>query len=195
MAHVNEWLERAACWRFGALLFGEPDAARAQELTMIAPLLPADRREDGLALAANHQDRSERYLAVLGPGGCPAAESAYDGAAMANRGPLIAEVSAFYQAFEYPPRLASDLTPNHVFVELDFLGFLAMKVAFAKYDGQADAEAVAVAAYLEFRDRHPRFWLESLRDRLEQTGDTLYFPAAAWVCDALASESEAAPDA
>jgi TorA maturation chaperone TorD len=182
MSDMRAWLERAADWRFASLLFQEPQGARSAELRALVPLLPAQQRGETEALAAEQDERSEHYYAVLGPGGCPASESAYDLSTMANRGPLLADISAFYEAFAYPPRLTSDLAPDHVAVELDFLAFLAMKVAFAQHELREEEREVAEAAFFEFLDRHPRFWLGTLRDRLEATGSPGFAHAAAWVC-------------
>src|SRR5689334_17388845 len=132
MDDVNQWLARAAMWRFGAQLFREPRADGQDDLRALVPLLPQSRQTSAARLAADEHVRVAQYFAVLGPGGCPATESAYDLAAMANRGPLVAEVSAFYEAFGYPPRLTSGLAPDHLVIELDFLGFLALKVAYAQ---------------------------------------------------------------
>ena len=192
MDDVNQWLARAAAWRFGAALFREPHPGARSELESLVPLLPESRRTDAARLAGDEDARNDQYFAVLGPGGCPATESAYDLAAMANRGPLVAEVSAFYEAFGYPPRLTSDLAPDHLVIELDFLGFLAMKVAYAQYEGRDADREIAEAAYLDFRDRHPRFWMEGLRDRLSEMGATPFASGAEWVCDALTAEAEQA---
>ena len=137
---------------------------------------------DAVALASAEEERRERYFAVLGPGGCPATESAYDLAAMANRGPLIAEVSAFYEAFSYPARLTSDVVPDHVVVELDFMGYLAFKIAYALHENRADDRAVAEAAYTDFRDRHVRFWLQAFCERLQETAASPFAAAAEWTC-------------
>ena len=190
MDDVNQWLARAAAWRFGAELFREPHPDARNELQSLVPLLPESRRTDAARLAADEDARNDQYFAVLGPGGCPATESAYDLAAMANRGPLVAEVSAFYEAFGYPPRLTSDLAPDHLVIELDFLGYLAMKVAYAQHEGRDADRDIAKAAYLDFRDRHPRFWMEGLRDRLSEMGATPFASGAEWVCDALTAEAE-----
>lgn len=188
MTDVQIWLERAAAWRFAARLFQEPGASRAEELKTLAAALAAPMRAGAFALASIEEERSERYFAVLGPGGCPATESAYDLAAMANRGPLIAEVSAFYEAFSYPARLTSDVTPDHLVVELDFMGFLAFKVAYALYDDRADDRAVAEAAYTDFRDRHVRFWLQAFRDRLQEMEASPFAAAAEWTCQVVETE-------
>ncbi|HEX6315693.1 MAG TPA: molecular chaperone TorD family protein [Gemmatimonadaceae bacterium] len=188
MTDVQIWLERAAAWRFAARLFQEPDPARAEELATLAAALAEPLRAEALALASTEAERSERYFAVLGPGGCPATESAYDLAAMANRGPLIAEVSAFYEAFSYPARLTSDVAPDHLVVELDFMGFLAFKVAYALHGDRAGDRAVAEAAYADFRDRHVRFWLEAFRDRLHETNASPFAAAAEWTCQVVETE-------
>jgi TorA maturation chaperone TorD len=186
MSDVNHWLARAAGWRFGAQLFQEPHAARPDDLQTLVLSLPVAQQTAAASLAAAEGPRSDRYFAVLGPGGCPATESAYDLAAMANRGPLIAEVSAFYEAFGYPARLTSDLAPDHIVIELDFLGYLALKVAYALHEKQTEEREIAEAAYVDFRDRHPRFWMETFRERLQETEAGPFAQAAAWVCDTLA---------
>jgi hypothetical protein len=195
MSTVNDWLTRAVSWRFASKLFQEPTATRADELGSLMPVLPPAQRASAATLAAEATVRNDLYFSVLGPGGCAATESSYDLAAMANRGPLIAEVSSFYEAFAYPPRLTSDLAPDHVVVELDFLGFLALKVAYATLEGRTAEGEIAEAAYFEFRDRHPRFWLAGLKDRLQETGAAAYVHAAEWVCDSLAADERASEPA
>jgi len=188
MSEVNDWLSRAVSWRFGSLLFQEPHPARSVELRALMALLPPALELGAEPLAADTDARNDRYFAVMGPGGCAATESAYDLAAMANRGPLIAEVSAFYGAFEYPARLTSDLAPDHLVIELDFLGFLALKVAYALHEGRVEEREIAEAAYVDFRDRHPGFWLEPLRDRLHETEASSFAQSADWVCQTLAAD-------
>ena len=188
MTDINDWLTRAVNWRFAATLFQEPALARANELQTLVALFPPAQMASAAPLVAESNVRNDGYFSVLGPGGCAATESAYDLAAMANRGPLIAEVSAFYEAFAYPPRLTSDLAPDHIVVELDFLGFLALKVAYALFEGRDEEREIAERAYLDFRDRHPRFWLEGLRDRLQEAEAEPFARAATWVCDSLAAD-------
>lgn len=181
MNDVRPWLERAANWRMASLLFSEPHADRAPELTGLGVLVSDALRAEAAALAADTPLRADDYFRVLGPGGCPATESAYDRAAIANRGPLIADVAAFYEAFAYPPRLTSDLAPDHVAVELDFLGFLALKIAFALDQNRPEDRVVGQAAYREFLEAHPGFWIEQLLARLESAGHEPFVRAARWV--------------
>ena len=188
MTDVQIWLERAAAWRFAARLFQEPGRSQDEELGTLAAALAEPLRAGAHALASTAEDRRETYFAVLGPGGCPATESAYDLAAMANRGPLIAEVSAFYEAFSYPARLTSDVAPDHLTVELDFMGFMAFKIAYALHEDRADDRAVAEAAYVDFRDRHVCFWLQAFRDRLQEIAASPFAAAAEWTCQVVDTE-------
>lgn len=181
MNDVSAWLERAANWRMASLLFSEPHVDRAAELAELATLVSEPARAEAAGLAADTALRFDDYYAAIGPGGCAATESAYDRAAIANRGPLIADVAAFYEAFAYPPRLTSDLAPDHVSVELDFLGFLALKVAFALDQNRQDESIVGRAAYREFLDAHPGFWIDQLHARLESAGHEPLAHAARWV--------------
>jgi hypothetical protein len=192
MDSINDWLTRAVHWRFGSKLFQEPAETRSEELRSLVWLLPPSQNPSARTLVEEAPERNDLYFSVLGPGGLAATESAYDPATMANRGPLIAEVSAFYEAFAYPPRLTSDLAPDHVVVELDFLGFLALKVAYALFDGRVSEREIAEQAYMDFRDRHVSFWLEGLRDRLQKAEAPPFARAADWVCDVLASDIGAA---
>ena len=188
MNDVNAWLERAATWRMASLLFSEPCADRAAELTELAALVPDTARAEASELAGDTPIRSDGYYPALGPGGCAATESAYDRAAIANRGPLIADVAAFYEAFAYPPRLTSGLAPDHVAVELDFLGFLALKVAYALDQHREEEGVVARAAYREFLDEHPAFWIDQLAERLESSGHEPFARAGRWVSAAVQRE-------
>ena len=188
MNDVSAWLERAANWRMSSLLFSEPHADRAAELTELAALVSDPARAEAVGLAGDTALRFDDYYRALGPGGCAATESAYDRAAIANRGPLIADVAAFYEAFAYPPRLTSDLAPDHVAVELDFLGFLALKVAFALDQNQQEESIVGRAAYREFLEAHPGFWIDQLLARLESEGHEPFARAARWVSAMVGGE-------
>lgn len=188
MTDVQIWLERAAAWRFAARLFRDPGPSPAEELETLAAALAEPLRAGAFALASTDEARTDLYFAVLGPGGCPATESAYDLAAMANRGPLIAEVSAFYEAFSYPARLTSDVAPDHLVVELDFMGFLAFKIAYALHEDRDGDRAVAETAYTDFRDRHVRFWLQAFRDRLQEIEAAPFAAAADWTCHVVETE-------
>lgn len=181
MNDVSAWLERAANFRMASLLFSEPHPDRAAELTRLAALVSEPARAGAAALAADTPLRSDDYYRALGPGGCAATESAYDRAAIANRGPLIADVAAFYEAFAYPPRLTSGLAPDHAVVELDFLGFLALKVAFALEQHREEEGVVGRAAYREFLDAHPGFWIDQFVGRLDSEGHEPFARAARWV--------------
>jgi TorA maturation chaperone TorD len=189
MSDVNVWLARAAGWRAASLLFQEPHESREAELTALASLVPEPARAEAHALAAETPMRAGEYYRVLGPGGCAAAESSYDRAAVANRGPLIADVAAFYEAFAYPPRLTTDLTPDHIVVELDFLGFLALKIAFALHEGRAEDAAVAQGAYEKFLEHHPKYWIDDLLARLTATGDVAFTHAARWVSSVIRTDN------
>jgi TorA maturation chaperone TorD len=191
MNDVSAWLERAANWRMASLLFSEPRADCAAELTGLATLVSEPARAGAAGLAADTAFRSDDYYSALGPGGCAATESAYDRAAIANRGPLIADVAAFYEAFAYPPRLTSDLAPDHVAVELDFLGFLALKVAFALDQNRQEESVVGRAAYREFLEAHPGFWIDQLVARLESEGHAPFAHAARWVSAVVERERAA----
>ena len=100
--------------------------------------------------------------------GLRGSESSYERAAQASRGPMLAEVAAFYEAFAYAPDRLE--VPDHAAMELGFLSFLAMKVAFAGFESQAEAASVAAQACSDFHCQHLAGWLPACADALMATG-------------------------
>jgi TorA maturation chaperone TorD len=184
---VAQWLETAACWRFAAILFARP-ADEGDELARLHAELPSALRDASVALLrAAACGLEDEYHRVLGPAGIPAAESAYDQNALAGRGPVLADVAGFYRAFSYSPPLAAREVADHVSVELDFLAFLAMKMAFASWNHADEDADVTRAAYREFAEYHLMFWMPPFLEKLHTSGSTVYGAAADWLQAWLAS--------
>lgn len=155
-------LEQAARWRLIALLLERPRAGWHTEVTALA----AESRDRMLidAAAAATEAREETYLTILGPGGhVSPREVAYRG--MEDPGSLLADIAGFYEAFAYRPH-AED-PPDHVAVEAGFVGFLLLKEAYARANGDAAAAEICSQAAGRFLAAHLSALAHPLAQRLD----------------------------
>jgi TorA maturation chaperone TorD len=118
---------------------------------------------------------------VLGPGGLPSCESSFDRAALAGRGPLLAAIGGFYQAFAYDPAPQAREVPDHIASEFDFLAYLAFKSAFAADAQQPEELEIATQAYDAFLRDHLGFWIGPFLESLLATDSEPYRAAGAWL--------------
>jgi TorA maturation chaperone TorD len=182
MNTTQEALSTAAGWRWSSLFFQSPTIASRVELRALAEELPEEFRELARELFAMPLDEWEtEFHRVLGPGALPACESSYDDNALAGRGPLLAEIAGFYEAFAYQPEMETPETPDHLAVELGFLSYLALKVAYALHEEKPQERQIAEDAYWHFLEVHPLFWLGRWHEGIAQTGSVFYSAAANWL--------------
>lgn len=180
-------LQRAATYQFLALLFLPPTAEVRGELGVLAEALPDELRAEGQALAAHAGPEVEHeYHALLGGSGrCRDCESDYQVNALGGKGPLIADVAAFYRAFHFSAE-ALRLAPDHIAVELDFLGYLAMKTAYARHAGLSDEREICEAAATSFLHDHLAHWTPAFLAQLDATaGERFHGHAARFAARAL----------
>lgn len=183
---VLTWLERASSYRFFSLYFRLPTEEINAELTALAREVPRELRElaemrQQLTLAECEQE----FHRVLGAGGIPACASSYDDNALAGRGPMLADISGFYQAFAYAPEPRPAEVADHLAVELDFLSYLAVKIAFALHEGCQEEADIARQAFERFLTQHLRDWTERFDAQLERTLSPIYQQAAMRLCRLL----------
>ncbi len=182
MNTVQEWLSTAAGWRYASLLFQSPTPEAHSDLRALVAELPEEFRPSAQELSAIPLDEwKTEYHRTLGPGGCPVCESSYDDNALAGRGPLLAEIAGFYQAFAYRPDSETRETPDHLSVELGFLSYLALKIAFAISEERPEQGQIAEEAYWHFLEVHPLFWLGRVGERIKQSGSAFYNAATNWL--------------
>lgn len=180
-------LQRAATYQFLALLFLPPTAEVLEELPVLAGALPDELRADGQALTAHAGPEVEHeYHALLGGSGrCRDCESDYQVNSLGGKGPLIADVAAFYRAFHFSAEELR-LAPDHIAVELDFLGYLAMKTAYARHAGLADEREICEAAATSFLRDHLAHFAPQFLAQLDSTaGDRFHGHAARFAARAL----------
>ncbi len=180
-------LQRAATYQFLALLFLPPTAEVLEDLPVLARALPDHLRADAQALAAHAGAEVEHeYHALLGGSGrCRDCESDYEINALGGKGPLIADVAAFYRAFRFSAE-ELHLAPDHIAVELDFLGYLAMKTAYARHADLADERAICEDAAASFLRDHVGHWTPAFFAQLDATaGESFHGQAARFAARAL----------
>ncbi len=155
----------SAEWRLISALLSRPTRRQREEIAALAseidrPLLKA--------AAAQSKDAGEGlYLAVLGPGGpVSPREVGYRG--LGDPGKILSDLGGFYSAFQYAPR--SEDPPDHLAVESGFVGYLLLKAAYARIDGQSSAEETCCEALTSFRESHLNGFVEPFRERLRQIG-------------------------
>ncbi|MFN7917135.1 MAG: molecular chaperone TorD family protein [Vicinamibacterales bacterium] len=184
-SEVTEWLARASLLQFASLALQPPSAHLIGEMRALVPSLPEETAAQASTLLAMPLEEWEpEFFSVLGPAGCPSSESSYERAAQASRGPLLARVAAFYDAFGYAPERLREV-PDHIANELGFLSFIAMKVAFAMFESKRDEATVAADAYETFRSRHLSVWLADFVETLAGTGSPHFGAVAALVRDVV----------
>lgn len=127
-------LRQAAEWRLLGLLFERPRPGWNEELERLAD----EVGEEDLQVAARAAKRVDEgsYLAALGPGGAVSPrEVGYR--PMADPGQLLRGLAVLYESFAYQPR--TEDPADHVAVEAGFVAYLALKEAYARLGGDAEA--------------------------------------------------------
>ena len=176
---VLTWLERASSYRFFSLYFRLPTEEVKAELVALSTEVSSELRELAVMRQQLTLEQCEQeFHRVLGAGGIPACASSYDDNALAGRGPMLADISGFYQAFAYRPEPPPAEVPDHLAVELDFLSYLAVKVAFALSEGCQEEAGIAQQAWERFLTQHLRDWTERFDAQLERTSSPIYQQAS-----------------
>ena len=160
-------LREAAEWRLIGLLLEHPghgwhEEVRALASQVIDPELTRATRT-GLEEASEGA-----YLAALGPGGVASPrEVAYGG--YQDPGNVLADVTAFYSAFDYRPQPSEP--PDHVAVEAGFIEYLRLKEAYARSAGMSNDADIAAKAAETFITDHLSAVAEPLAERLAAAGN------------------------
>lgn len=174
-AQIAADLERAASYRYLSLLFTPPTEETGDELVSLAPVVHPSLREDAEALGRATTRRLQGlYHQLLGGSGrVPDVECSYDHNTVAGRGPLLADVAGFYRAFSFESPIG--VTPDHVSAELAFLGWLAMKEAYARHEQDDEHRAVTEAARTRFVKDHVGRYVLAFAERLAQEAEGTHY--------------------
>ncbi|MCC6129376.1 MAG: molecular chaperone TorD family protein [Acidobacteria bacterium] len=142
-------LSKAAEWRLLSLLFERP---RAGWLDEVKSLAATGVGEDLIQAADRAAGANEGlYLDALGPGGFTSPREAGHRVA-GDPGHILSEIESYYEAFGFRPE--TEEPADHVSVEAGFLGFLALKEAFALSRGDLEAAEVTREAASKFLENH-----------------------------------------
>jgi nitrate reductase assembly molybdenum cofactor insertion protein NarJ len=95
---------------------------------------------------------------------------------MEDPGRIIADISAFYEAFAFQPE--TEEAPDHLAVEAGFVGYLCLKEAFARARGNAEEAEIAAKAAIRFHEAHLSTLAWPVAEGLETT-DVRYLTLAA----------------
>lgn len=172
-------LSEAARWRLFGLLFEYPDDPWRSRLQALLP----DLRQENLramAYAALEHSTPGLHIALFGPAGSvPVREVTYQGGV--QFGYLMAELSAYYEAFGYRPAIGE--ADDHLAVELGFLAYLKMKEALAIASDSADHAAVTAEAAGAFLKDHVAVMAEPVAKALEVFAPDYLIDAGALVLE------------
>lgn len=184
-ANIELWLSRAAMLQFVSLALQTPTPEILAEMRDLCASLPSALAESARVVLEWPADAWEpEFFSVLGPAGCAVCESSYERAAQASRGPLLAKVAGFYEAFGYTSDRLKEV-PDHAAVEFGFLSFLAMKVAFATFESKPEKASVATDAYADFHRQHIGAWFPDCVAAVQATGSEHYGVIGTWAGEAL----------
>jgi nitrate reductase assembly molybdenum cofactor insertion protein NarJ len=146
---VQQLLTEAAEWRLFGLLFEYPTPYWRANLSALASSLPGELRTMAGEALANCSEGL--HIALFGPAGTvPVREVTHQGGV--QFGYLMAELSAYYDAFGYKPKVEE--ADDHFAVQLGFLAFLKLKQACAILDGAAGAAQLTEGAASSFQREH-----------------------------------------
>lgn len=164
---VQSLLMEAAEWHALELLFQCPSAEWKQKLADLRHELAVPDVVKAMGLAIEEANEGA-YHSILGPGGpAPAREVSYR--EIIQLGYLMSELTTYYDAFEFRP--ATSEVADHVSVEAGFIGFLRLKEAYARADGDEERVSIAREAAERFCKEHLSYIAEPLSAILNHSGE------------------------
>lgn len=167
-------LQESAEWRLLGLLFEYPSGQWRASLESLLSSLPRPELVN-MAQGALAESSEGLHIALFGPAGSvPVREVTHRGGV--QFGYLMAELTAYYEAFGYEPAIAE--AADHFAVQLGFVAFLKLKQACAAIEGDAAKASLAEAAAQEFLREHIATQAEPVAQRMSEFGPE-YLVAAA----------------
>ena len=112
------------------------------------------------------------------------------------RGPETARVKRYYEAVGFIVDESSPMEPDHISIELEFLGHLASEEAEAREAGDGARAADALRYQADFLQRHLGRWAYRFLDRVERaSGSDFYREIARLTSDFLTELQQQLPAA
>jgi TorA maturation chaperone TorD len=172
MSEAITLLTHGAGWQFFSLLFRCPSDTSPMSIERLLPELAPGLRSEATTIGELSKDpnREDRYHRLLGSAGSISPyESDYYGygkEGMREKGAVLGDVAAFYKAFGFEPSNETLEAPDHIALELAFLGFLKLKEVYALMSGDDEARQICSKAEYDFLQEHLLGWAPELLDRL-----------------------------
>lgn len=168
-------LREAAELRLLGLVFEYPSEEWRRNLIALQPSLN-DENSQAIAREALRDAGEGLHFALFGPAGSvPVREVKYQGGV--QFGYLMAELSAFYEAFGYEPALPE--AADHLAVEIGFLAYLKLKEANALLRGEEETAARTAEAANTFLREHLAVQAEPVLRGMENFGPEYLIKACA----------------
>lgn len=108
---------------------------------------------------------------------CPIYEVEYDRDRAVSQGATLADIAGFYRAFGL--ELAVNERPDHLALELEFMGFLAHKEALALQDGLLEQAELCRDAQKKFLEAHLGRWVGIVADTLARATQIEFYKTLA----------------
>jgi nitrate reductase assembly molybdenum cofactor insertion protein NarJ len=133
------------------------------------------------------------YSRILGgTGACADGEISYRTASPS--GLLLADIAGFYTAFGFPHPQGGEEKPDHIAVELEFVGFLYAKEALARNTEKTEEAQITQKGRNSFLQDHVSQWVSSFAEALaSQDPEGFHTLAAKMVVRAVGEEVPVQP--
>lgn len=180
-------LARADVYRFLSMAFIYPDKEKIAELHELASdldaslsVLPYDMREEFYAfasqlesadVAALQPDYTEMFLTRMF---CPSTETTY-GKNSFNQPNILGDISGFYKAFGFVMKDDATYAFDQVFVELEFMSFLELKIAYALDQNMEEEIDICLSAERRFLEQHIGKWTGVFGENLAARANEAYY--------------------
>jgi TorA maturation chaperone TorD len=158
--------ERAAEYRFLHTLLREPFEGRREALRALAREIRWEEGADPdpLLLASDEEAMAEAFRLHGQAGNVSACASDYVDGGYADKGPILADIAGFYEAFGFRPSLPEN--PDHFANLFEFLTILALKEAWALEEGDLEAAEIARDAERKLVEEHVHPYFGRFAERL-----------------------------
>lgn len=147
----------------------------------LGPALSEPALSEPYALAGEHTHLFER--SVL----CPFNEASYLGAQGLAAVRELADVASLYNVFGYKVSSRAGELADSLPVELEFLGVLYAKEAYARERGWKAKAKISADVRATFLKEHLGLWLPKFGERLRKHARLLFYPALASLAEGLVS--------
>jgi DMSO reductase family type II enzyme chaperone len=188
-SQVAAALLRASLYQFLAQAFSYPGEDYQDRLTARWGILSAcsehwpEGVQDWLdeAMASLHDEGDSllapEYFRLFGPAAaCPLFETSYGIAnQLLGKPARLADVSGFYHAFGMRPSPGETYPEDHLTLELEFMGVLALKEAYALSSGEQEPFDITQDAARKFLEEHLGTWANAWFELLQKNVPPVFY--------------------